>query len=187
MTRETQSAAGSVTVEPVISGADVDMFHRLYEDAFAPLRTRAAARQVLHRSEFEDQMSDPRVWKFVAWDEWGRPAGLTTLTRDLSTVGWISPEYFAARYPKHAKRNAIYYWGFTLTRGDNRQKGQLAAMVSAVTEVVKADRGVCGYDICAFNNDVMALASRIEVIGHDLVTVAFEEIDRQTYYCATLS
>jgi hypothetical protein len=187
MRRETQSVAGSVTVETVISAADVDLFYRLYEDAFAPLRTRAAARQVLHRGEFEEQMSDPRVWKFVAWDEWGRPAGLTTLTRDLSTVGWISPEYFAERYPEHAKRDAIYYWGFTLTRGDNRQKGQLVAMMSAVTEVVKANRGVCGYDICAFNDAVLALGSRIELIGHDLTPVAFEEIDRQTYYCATLS
>jgi hypothetical protein len=36
------------------------LFWELYVAAFGPLRTRAAARQVLHEDEFFEEMADPR-------------------------------------------------------------------------------------------------------------------------------
>ncbi|MGZ4524317.1 MAG: hypothetical protein ACXVXO_13025, partial [Mycobacteriaceae bacterium] len=69
------------------------MFYDLYLAAFGPMRTRAAARNVLHQDEFFAEMNDTRVSKYVAWDADGRAVGLTTLTNDLHSVPWISPEY----------------------------------------------------------------------------------------------
>jgi hypothetical protein len=176
-----------VTCETVIAHEDVERFYQLYLKAFGPLRALAAARQVLHRSEFLEQMLDPRVWKFVAWDHEHRAAGLTTLTRDLATVPWISPEYFAHRYPEQTARRAVYYWGFTLTLPSRRRNRLFLAMLTAIGEVVSADRGVCGYDICAYNNATMGLANQVEELSHRLANVTFEVLDSQTYYAATLS
>jgi hypothetical protein len=176
-----------VSVETVIPAHDADRFFSLYLEAFGPLRTQAAARQVLHESEFLEQMTDPRVSKFVAWDQHERPAGLTTLTRDLDTVPWVSPEYFAHRYPEHTARHAVYYWGFALTRPQHRRSKYFLAMLTAVADVVAADHGVCGYDICSYNNVALHLAPRVERLGHQLADVTFEAIDTQTYYCATLT
>jgi hypothetical protein len=176
-----------VTRERVIAHEDVERFYQLYLAAFGPLRARAAARQVLHRSEFLEQMLDPRVWKFVAWDHEDRAVGLTTLTRDLDTVPWISPEYFAERYPEQTARRAVYYWGFTLTLPARRRNRIFLAMLTAIGKVVSADRGVCGYDICAYNNATMELAHHIEQLSQQLTDVTFEVLDTQTYYCATIS
>jgi hypothetical protein len=60
-------------------------------------------------------------------------------------------------------------------------------MLSAIADVVSADRGVCGYDICAYNNITMELAGQVEELSRRLATVTFEVLDTQTYYCATLS
>jgi len=48
-----------VTIETAIDGVHAEDFHRLYLDAFEPLQTLAAARQVLHRDEFMEDMQDP--------------------------------------------------------------------------------------------------------------------------------
>ena len=187
MDRASDLAIPRVTRETVIAGEDIESFYQLYLEAFGPLRARAVARQVLHHSEFVEQMLNPQVWKFVAWDHDSRAAGLTTLTRDLATTPWISPEYFAQRYPEQTARRAVYYWGFTLTLPSRRRKRLFLAMLTAIAEVVAADRGVCGYDICAYNNVTMELADQVEQLSHRMASVTFDVIDTQTYYCATLS
>ena len=95
----------------------------LYRPAFEPLKVRSAARQVLTRGEFLEQMRDERVDKYVAWENGSEPIGMITLTRHLESVPWISPDYFAARYPEHWARNAIYYIGFILAHPRNRRPG----------------------------------------------------------------
>ncbi|MCW2622738.1 MAG: uncharacterized protein JWL64_2340 [Frankiales bacterium] len=162
-------------------------FWDLYLQSFGPLRTRAAARQVLHEAEFFAEMTDHRVWKYVARDEQGRAIGLTTLTRDLETVPWISPEYYQGRYPSHFARQAVYYLGFTLVKRGSRNVLSFAAMIEAVVERLRADRAVCGYDICAFNNEAMRFAENIEAMLNRDGLVPVERLDSQTYYVADLS
>ena len=48
----------TVTIESSIPEDRIDMFHRLYEEVFGPLRSKAIARQVLRRSEFREEMAD---------------------------------------------------------------------------------------------------------------------------------
>lgn len=172
-----------VTVESEISGPALEQFGKLYQRAFEPLRTLSAARQVLNDEEFAAEMTDPRVDKYVAWDQ-GEPIGLGTLTRELETVPWISPEYYRARYPEHAARNAIFYLGFTLTHPERRQAGAYAAMVKAMIDTVADADGVCGYDVSAYLQDVHHYTDNVERFVKRRAPAEVLEIDRQTYFAA---
>jgi hypothetical protein len=176
-----------VTVETTLDPADAELFFGLYNAAFRPLRTRAVARQVLYRDEFFAQMTDPRVWKFIAWGSDGRAAGLSTLTSDLVTVPWISPEYFASRYPEQTARNAVYYWGFTVTCPDNHRDLLFRAMLTAICNLVADHNGVCGYDMCALNSATLQYAGDVRAISPRLSALSLSVLDTQTYYCATLA
>jgi hypothetical protein len=176
-----------VTVLSELDEPTARLFWELYVAAFGPLRTRAAARQVLHEDEFLEEMVDPRVWKYVVHDVTGQPVGLTTLTKHLETVPWISPEYYEARYPQHFARQAVYYLGFTLVAKGARHLSSFATMLEAVADQVAADRGVCGYDICAFNNEAMRFDANIEAMLNRGRRVPVERLDAQTYYIADCS
>ena len=173
-----------VSVLTVLDEPTARLFWELYSADFGPLRTRAAARQVLHEDEFYEEMADPRVWKYVVHDVTGQPVGLTTLTKHLETVPWISPEYYQARFPQHHARQAIYYLGFTLVAQGSRQMSGFTTMMEAVAERVGADRAVCGYDICSFNNESMRFDEHIEAMLNRTRTVPVERLDSQTYYVA---
>ncbi|NEW41009.1 hypothetical protein GV794_06235 [Nocardia cyriacigeorgica] len=173
-----------VTVETTIDGESVELFHGLYEQAFGALRAKAAARQVLHREEFLAEMSDSRVLKYVARTGTGEPVGVTTLTRHLETVPWISPEYFSARYPEHAAREAIYYAGFTLVAPSARQGAAFHVMIESVVRVLVAERATVGWDICSYNNTRFSFADGIRAVLEEQADVEVAVEDSQTYYAA---
>ncbi|WP_040781516.1 hypothetical protein [Nocardia pneumoniae] len=174
----------SVTVETSIPDERIEMFHRLYEEAFGPLRAKAIARQVLHPEEFREEMSDPRVQKHVAHARSGEPVGVTTLTRHLETVPWISPDYFAARYPEHAARDAIYYAGFTLVAPTARQGAAFHAMIKSVVQILVAERAAVGWDICSYNNTRFSFADSIRAVLDEQANVEVAVEDSQIYYAA---
>jgi hypothetical protein len=153
-----------ITIETALDRDTAEVYYQLYLTAFGGLKVRAAARQVLHCHEFMDEMADPRVWKYVAWSEDGHPVGLSTLTRHLETIPWISAEYFAEKYPEHARRDAIYYLGFSLVSAPQRRSRIFDDMISTVVERLVEDRAVCGYDICAHNDQALRLGRHIESI-----------------------
>jgi len=173
-----------VTVLTVLDEPTARMFWELYVTAFGPLRTRAAQRQVLHEDEFYEEMNDPRVWKYVVYDSSGQPVGLSTLTKHLDAITWISPEYYAARYPQHYARQAVYYLGFALVAKGARHLSSFATMIEAIAQRVIDDRAVCGYDICAFNNEAMRFDANIEAMLNRGRRVPVERLDAQTYYIA---
>lgn len=172
-----------ITIETSIDRVHSEAFYELYLHAFGPLRTRAAARQVLHRHEFFDEMIDERVWKYVAWAPNGSPIALATMTKCLETVPWISPEYFRARYPEHAERDAIYYLGFTLVDPEHRDSRVFEEMFRLGMQRLIDDRAVCAWDLCAYNNGV-GFAKRIETLLHRWADLEVFAIDTQTYYAA---
>lgn len=176
-----------ITVELVIKGKHLDTLYQLYLDAFGPLKATAVARQVLTRREFMTDMTDPRVWKYVAWNEQNQPEALSTLTRHLDTVPWISPDYFALHYPEHTARDAVYYWGFILTAPNKHQPRLFRQLMNAVIDVMVADSAVCAYDICNFNNVTMHLGEHVEKVAKRLAKVTVETLDTQTYYGATFA
>jgi len=176
-------SAGTITigVERDLADDVAERFHRLYAETFGPMAVRAVARQVLHRDEFFEEMRNPRVMKYVARDAGGEVVGLTTLTRDLVTVPWISPEYFAGRYPEHTARGAVFYLGFTLVAPAYRRSRVFQAMIEEIIAHVVDARGVCGWDVCAYNEEVLGFSTMIGTLLRSHADCTIEEIDAQTY------
>ena len=157
-------------------------FYDLYEAAFGPLRTRAMARQVLTREEFAAQMVNDAVLKYVAWDDEGRPVGMCTLTQRLETVPWISPEYFAERYPEHWARGAIWYFGFVLAHPSQRHARFIDQLIEVGVGELVEQRAICAYDMCAYNDGALRLGPRVGQIFERLTGCAPQLADTQNYY-----
>jgi hypothetical protein len=174
-----------VTVEAALDPQTAESYYTLYRETFGDLETQAVARQLLHREEFLEEMHDPRVDKYVAWDDQGDPIGLSTLTHHLETVPWISPAYFHHHFPDHAARDAIFYIGFTLVRREHRQSHVFQAMIHAMGSVLAEARAVVGWDICAHNDDGFAFGEHAARVLGRTGEVTVEQIDRQTYYLGT--
>jgi hypothetical protein len=157
-------------------------FYELYEAAFAPLRIRSMARQCLNESEFAAQMTNDAVVKYVAWDVAGNPVGLCALTRQLESVPWISPDYFAHRFPQQWARNAVWYLNFVLAHPSQRHGRFLDQLVEVgVGELV--DQGaVCGYDMCAYNDEVLGLGRRLAERFQRTTGATPRMVDTQNYY-----
>lgn len=174
-----------ITRETAVSDEIAAEYFLLYRKTFGELETKAAARQVLHEDEFLEEMSDPRVEKYVAWDG-DKVIGISTLTRDLDTVPWISAAYFAHHFPEQSSRDAVFYLGFTLVHGDYRQGRIFQAMITQMTRVVAEARGLCAWDICAFN-DAWGFGDVIEQMLLRNADVSVKPIDRQTYYAVSFA
>ncbi len=173
-----------IAVEHDLDDAVARDYLALYQRTFAELATRAVARQVLHPEEFLDEMADPRVMKYVARDADGSVVGLSTLTKHLATVPWISPAWFARRYPEHTARDAVFYLGFTLVDTSVRRGRVFQAMLHAVIDRVLAERGVCGWDVCAHNDTTTGFAEGIVSMLRARVDVTVGRVDTQTYFTA---
>ena len=105
------------TREAVITGPPAESLYRIYRRSFEPLRTRAAARQVLTRGEFFSQMEDPRIDKYIAWEGEDEPIGHGHGDQ-VSGCGPLGQSGVLRRtdIPEQWARKAIYYLGFTLAR-----------------------------------------------------------------------
>ena len=163
------------------------VFHDLYEAAFGPLRVQALARQVLTKCEFQAQMTDASVMKYVAWDDDGRPVGLCTLTRRLETVPWISPEYFADRYPEHWRRDAIWYFGFVLAHPSERHSRFVDHLIEVGIGELVEQRAVCAWDMCSYNDTTLGIGARLADRFERLTGVAPQLADAQNYYTLDLT
>lgn len=183
---ERRPAAGpsrpiKVTLEQKIDVATARRYYGLYREAFGPLETQAVARQILHEGEFLEEMVDARVNKYVAWDDDGEVIGISTLTSDLSTVPWISPGFFAHRYPEHAARGAIYYMGWTLVSAERQGGRVFATMLRRMTEQIGDERAVVAWDMCMVNEEA-GLAKAGNAMLESMADVTIETIDRQSYW-----
>jgi hypothetical protein len=174
-----------VTIEAAVDLETARRFWKLYLETFGEMSIRAVARQVLHEEEFMAEMLDPRVHKYLAWDENGEAIAMCTLTNHLETVPWISPEYFAYHFPEHTARNAVYYLGFILVSTTSRRLRLFTQMIGQVSALLAERGAVCAWDVCSYNNEMLGLAGAIEtLLSHDIGEVDVEVIDTQTYYRA---
>ena len=168
-----------------IDDVTAQRFYALYMETFGELAIRAVNRHLLRREEFMAVMVDPRIDKIVIEDdETGELIAMCTLTRNLETVDWVSPEYFAHHYPDHWARGAVYYLGFSLVASRRRRAQLFTELIAHVTRVVDADNGMCGWDICMFNNETIGLANAVETIVNNTASFDVRAVDTQTYYAA---
>lgn len=175
-----------VTIEAAVDDVHAEEFYQLYLAAFGPMRTRAAARQVLHRDEFMADMTDSRVHKYVGWHE-GRPITLATMTHHLETVPWISPDFYRARFPEHAARNAIFYLGFILAHPSSQVHQALEQMVEVGVRRLVEAHAVCAFDVCAYNDITRSFTARMTQMLHRHSEVRVMRLDNQQYYGAVFA
>lgn len=180
----TPHALVPVRVERMTAVPDplVEDFLAVYRAAFAPLATRAAARQSLTDDEFREEMRDPRVTKLVAFDERDEAGSMAIVATDLSVVPWISVPYYAQRFPEQYARGAVYYVNAAVVRPD-RQGGPWAKVVlDDLYRFVAENRAVMAFDSCGFNVDVIKLVESTARAAHRIAHVDITELDRQHYY-----
>lgn len=175
-----------VTIEHAIGADAISSLYVLYARAFDPLRTRAAARHLLSADEFTAEMLDGRIDKYVVWDDDGQPVALTTLITDLSAVPWVSADFFAARYPGHAARGALYYVGYTLVHPDRERDGIAGRLLARIVRRLHNEGVVCGFDVSAHNDEVHHIGASIGRLGRSL-PVRVDSVDVQSYYAADFS
>lgn len=160
----------------------VEQFLEVYRAAFAPLATRAAARQSLTDDEFREEMRDARVTKIVAFDEQGEAGSMAIVATDLNLVPWISVPYYAQRYPEQYARGAIYYVNAALARPERQGGPWTKIVLEELYRFVAADRAVMAFDACAFNVDVIRLVESTARAAHRIAHVEHTELDQQRYY-----
>jgi len=170
------------TREPLVTGPAADSLYKLYRRAFDPLRPRAAARQVLSEREFKEEMADERIDKYLAWEDEVAPVGVITLTRELEAIPWISPDYYAACYPDHWARNAIYYLGYILISPAVRRTGFLETVTRLLVKPMVAERAVLVYDVCSYNDQVLGFSKLIAEMSKRWSNSQPRELDYQVYY-----
>jgi hypothetical protein len=171
-----------ITMERTLADTTVEDFLVVYRESFAELDDKAAARQSLTDDEFREEMHTERVLKFVAWDSGARPAALAFVATDLEVVPWISPHYYALRYPEHFARRAIFYFGALLVRPGYRGGVLSYALLKELTRFVAAHGGIAAFDCCQFNHDAIGLPDLIGAVASEVCEVDRQEIDAQRYY-----
>jgi hypothetical protein len=172
----------AITVETALDSDTADALWDLYRPALAALEHRAAARQLLHRGEFDLAVLDERVVKYLARTASGRVVGLCTLSNDLDTVSWISPEFYRTRYPTHVARGAVFYCGIAVVHPDARRTPAFPYMVSALARDVAAADGVLVADMCRYSVDEAHLAKTVTLMTKRVWgSVRHVELDRQLY------
>jgi len=172
-----------LTVERAIDSADVEAFYAMYAAAFAPMRSRAAARHMLTETEFAEEMADKRIEKYVVWADDGEPLALTTFTDDLTAVAWISPAFYADRYPEQTARNAVYYLGYTLVRPDRPAHRAARLMLDEIVRRLTEERAVCVFDVATYND--RRAVGRFAALLRRQRGATLEAVDTQTYYGIT--
>ena len=184
--KATTAGAVRVTIEKEVDYVTARRYYELYRATFGELEAFAVARQLLNEAEFLAEMLDPRVHKYVAWDDEEQAIGMTTLTSDLETVPWIEPGYFAHRYPDHYARGAVYYLGFTLVHPDHRGAGVFKAMIEHMVDTALTQSIIFAWDMC-LANDAGGFGGGAGRLLQSLTNGTVQSIDQQTYYATEMS
>src|SRR5262249_53933514 len=156
---------------------------QLYTLAFDELRITAVERHVMYREEFNEQMVDERVWKYRGVDPADPDAvlALATFTNDLSTMSFISLDYFEHRWPALYRGQRIWYIGFFAVDPGHRGAGIFEEVIAHMWETVIEADGVAFLDICGRNED-LGLSRAIQHTLEGLMPgMRTSQLDTQTY------
>jgi hypothetical protein len=162
-----------------IDGEVAERYWKAYDDAFECLRAVSPCRQYLAEAEFHDEMKDERIIKFVLWDG-DDPVAMMLVASDLRAIPWISPEYFAERYPEHYAEGRIYYAGALLTVPHERRMGNANRLLVEVASFIAERQAVMAFD-CAGVNDEF-LPALIRRVADEVGEYREDKLDAQHYY-----
>ena len=159
-----------------------DLYDR-YAAMFAEVNRLAAQRHLMTEAEFLDVQFDPRVTKYVAFDDAGEPIGQSCITADLAAWPLVAPEFFAARWPDLYAGRRIFYVGYVGAHAGVHRHGVFGALLAEMAPQVIDVQGVAVMDVCARNlwkPDVPAGAGRVLSALSD--RLRFAPIDRQEFW-----
>jgi hypothetical protein len=148
----------------VLDGELAETVWTLYRAAFAGLDALAAQRHLMHRSEFDTVVADPRVDKVLALDDAGALAGVASYTNDLDAVPLISPAYFRQRWPEAYEQRRIWYIGFLAVDPAAQGGGTFTDLFTELYQVASPRNGLVAMDICTYNDDVHHLPTAIKLL-----------------------
>jgi len=155
---------------------------KLYLEAFDPLRRTAVQRHVMYPDEFDAVMADPRVDKYLIYDDQGKLQGLGTITNHIRSMPLVSPEYFEDRWPERSAQGSVYYIGFVGVHPDAHGSGIFGELVHAMTTMVAACDGIAVLDVCRHNMQKLHLPRMISILASSWAPhVQMVDLDAQTY------
>ena len=157
-----------------------------YRSAFAPLAALSPVRQVFSDPDFVADMANSAIVKFVCRDLSGAICALSTLTNDLSTQPWLSPEYYERRYPRHFAERRLYYVGALLVLPEHQGGPWANMLLASVIRWLAARRAVATFDCCSFNVEAVKLPRLIETVARREAVGTLEELGRQHFYALVL-
>jgi hypothetical protein len=171
-----------ITLHTRIDDDLTERFLVLYRESFAPLDDKAVARQSLTDDEFREEMRLDSVLKFVGWDENREPCALALVATDLTVVPWISPTYFARRFPEQYERNAIYYFGALLVAPSRQCTLYTYALLRRTVHWVAINHGIAAFDCCRFTEQEIDLPRLIAKVTGSACRFDAIELDTQRYF-----
>lgn len=171
-----------ITRESRIDADEIEIFLKLYREAFAPLEELSPLRQSMTDEEFRQEMIHESVIKLVAWDDAGKPAAILCMTNDFDRIPWLSPRYYAKKFPDHFAREAIYFFGSLLVHPARRGEHFLGELLKEAVRIVAVDSAIAAYDCCKYNVEVTKLPDIIAAVGEEICHFRREMIDYQNFY-----
>jgi len=168
-----------LTQEIAVDSTLTEKFWRLYNTAFMPLRAASPCRQYMREAEFKKEMTDERMLKFILWED-DVAVAMALVAVDLSAIDWISPEYFASRYPRQYEDSTIFYFGAILVDAGLQGLHYSDILLTELIRFVVANQGVAAFDCYSKNSEW--LPSLIEKMGQEVAVVELSELGQQNYY-----
>ena len=153
-----------------------------YREAFSPLERRSPARQALTDEEFLAAMADESVLKFVGWDRRDLPCAMAIMATDLSVVPWISLPYFAARFPHHYRRAAIYYFHAAFVRPESQGGPWARLLFEELAAMLAQEQAVAAFDCSSHTVETIKLPDMFARVSSRVGVLEPLELDRQHYY-----
>ncbi len=135
-----------ITRETTVGEELAKKYWLIYKAAFEPLKVLSPCRQSFNEEEFMEEMTDERVLKFVLWDDEGDAVAMSMVAVDLSALPWISPEYFAARFPEQFAAGTIYYFGTILVPPEHQNRGYMEMLLEELENFVVRNDGIAAFD-----------------------------------------
>lgn len=171
-----------IETHEVLPDAMLEQAWRLYAEAFDELRVRAVQRHVMLRQEFDEQMRDPRILKYVGREPDGDEpfTALGTLTNDLDAAPLISPDFFRHRWPVLYAARQVWYVGFYAVHPGHRGSGMFARLIEEMVKIIVP--GVAVVDFCSRNEEILHLPDVVLGVLEDLGEVRPQRLDTQAYW-----
>ncbi|WP_432561868.1 hypothetical protein [Kineococcus sp. SYSU DK003] len=166
-----------------LDGNDREDAWKAYELAFSGLAVRAAQQHLMTREEFEEVCLDERWRKYVIRDvdRDGTVGAFGTATNDLSVVPLLSLDFYADRYPRQFADRTICYIGCIGVHPSYRSSGAFVRIVETICRGIHEQGGVAAVDVCAYNDEQLALPRLINRITRTFGTEG-ERLDTQAFY-----